>query len=270
VATKLRRLALKQGCVNDVVKPFLSVLALGVIAALTACSGYSEPATDVGITSARFNAKGSCQAGESINWWFNYRRSGGALQQTPRQTGTCGAAVNDFPLTADVGGLAPGAAYVYQFCGFGSAGPTSAVCNGPNGQNTTSDFQTRPPVGDDPFPGADQGAGCSATACGAAYTTQYYKYWGVNQGGAVAGGLRKNVANWLYIQDCGGWGNNDCAQRVYELNRYGDEFGGTLAHGGGQGWLGVDHYGNWRYGRPYCDVTFSAGNARTKCYQVFQ
>lgn len=108
------------------------------------------------------------------------------------------------------------------------------------------------------------------TTCAASWTTRWYKGAGIDDTpwDPIAGYRRRNVANWMYARDCGGWQDNACSIGGWEANRYGDRFGGSVFGRTGQGWTGVDHYGSWFYGHPYCTVHTSTRAPYTKCYQV--
>lgn len=67
-------------------------LALAAVAILAFAACDTQPATNVGHTSATLNAKGACTAGTSGQWWFQMRdatRGGGWYDATPRNSYSC-------------------------------------------------------------------------------------------------------------------------------------------------------------------------------------
>jgi hypothetical protein len=125
------------------VRASLSLLVLGAILALAACSGQTTGATNVtqqndGSYSARLNAVGSCD--QSCSVFMRWRRVG-TTTWTNGPTSTGIPAVSNVPFARDVSGLAQRAGYEYQVCGKEDSW-SDFVCVGPSGANSTDKFAT--------------------------------------------------------------------------------------------------------------------------------
>lgn len=120
----------------------LALCAVAAALALSSCSGYTTPATNVTTTSATLNATGGCGGGSPnpCYWYWRYG-TGSQYQNTTPVQGPCGPNCNTngttIPLSTNVTGLTPYTAYQYQLCGKGD-GSNVYVCVGPDGGAGTS------------------------------------------------------------------------------------------------------------------------------------
>jgi hypothetical protein len=113
----------------------LVTIALAV--GLVACSGSTDPATNVRATQARLNAHGYANDGPA-RWWWEYATVQGDLG-TANDTEVCGSgtrcgpaaagsSANPIPLSTVVTGLTPNTTYYFRACGqdTNDPGPTCA------------------------------------------------------------------------------------------------------------------------------------------------
>src|SRR4051794_6748963 len=115
------------------------VLLCLAVALLAGCSGRTTGATEIQDTSARLNARGSCDTACSA--YVRWRRTGTAAwsQATPFDVNS---PVQDVPWGQVATGLTPATTYEYQACGRES-GSSGYACAGPDGTaSTTQTFTT--------------------------------------------------------------------------------------------------------------------------------
>lgn len=123
--------------------------ALGVILALSACSGNTIAPINVGSSSATLQATGTCDSGETCGWYFQYRQVGTSTWTDPTAGSECsqvpgsvGGPAGPVTLSCNVTGLSASTQYEYQVCGIRNG--TNLGCVGPNGteDGTTQQFST--------------------------------------------------------------------------------------------------------------------------------
>jgi hypothetical protein len=107
--------------------------------ALGGCYASTEPATDVGSTSAQLNARGTANNGPATSR-FEYWITGATTRQsTPPQSWPAGASG---PFSAKVTGLAASTSYSFRVCGADNSGGGATTCA------QTRAFKTSAPVED--------------------------------------------------------------------------------------------------------------------------
>jgi glucose/arabinose dehydrogenase len=104
-----------------------------IVLASGGCYADTQPATQVGPSSATFVAIVDWDNGEEVSYWFEYRRVGTTdwtrddFRGPVRFTWTArGATIGE-----NVSGLAPGVTYEYRLCGFKTAPYTAGSINNP-------------------------------------------------------------------------------------------------------------------------------------------
>lgn len=101
----------------------MQALALAIpLALLAGCNAETEPATNIGTTSATLHAKLSASSGERVAWWFRYRDADAFnWTDTPHAGPATVGAISDYDYAVTVNGLLEGHTYEYELCGYREA-----------------------------------------------------------------------------------------------------------------------------------------------------
>jgi glucose/arabinose dehydrogenase len=104
-----------------------------IVLASSGCNADTQPATQVGQTSATLVATVDWDNGEEIAYWFEYRRLGttGWARDDFRETGHFNSTARGVTIAEPVSGLAPGTTYEYRVCGYKIAPYKAGSINNP-------------------------------------------------------------------------------------------------------------------------------------------
>jgi hypothetical protein len=103
----------------------LSPVVLLCLVALAGCYGQTELATDIGVSSATLNARGTTDDGPADVWFEHWPSAAPAnVSRTPERRIPGGVSA---PFSERIAGLSDGAAYGFRLCGR-DVGETQAVC----------------------------------------------------------------------------------------------------------------------------------------------
>jgi hypothetical protein len=123
-------------------------LSIGAVLVLAGCTtGETDPATDITATSATLMGKGSCEADDSGEWWFQYRQgtSGAWLGRSHHDYGAgtaypCPASSTTVSDTLPAGTLKPGTQYQFRVCA-----THDIYWEGPSCQDSDDTITNEPP-----------------------------------------------------------------------------------------------------------------------------
>lgn len=124
-------------CNGSVRRALTGVSAVAILLVTAGWSSNTDPATNVGQTSATLNGHGTCTS--TCTAYFQYaRRWATSWTQTPQRTV---ATTTGTPRSEAVTNLRPGESYLYRLCGKENSS-NSFTCAGPNPINSATIFTT--------------------------------------------------------------------------------------------------------------------------------
>jgi hypothetical protein len=116
------------------------IASAALVVFVSACSGETDPATDISGTSAVLNGKVSCDAGQSGAVWWKYRDDreaslpGAGWRYVTSQPYACYVDVPPTPISTTITGLTPGSPYSFELCtSVGNNLPPTIFCWDKNG-----------------------------------------------------------------------------------------------------------------------------------------